>query len=241
MKKPLSRFLPLLVLLAAGLCSPVAAVAASAEKEAQRLAKFDAEFKVFDELDRAHPPAPGGVLFVGSSIFRQWTTVAEQMAPLPALNRAFGGSRTADQLERFDRVVRPYAPRLIVYYCGSNDINAGAQAPEIAANFRTFVARVHAALPATRIVYASILRAPQKQDHWDIVETANALVREFCATDPRLAFVDLNPAVFDAQGRPRLELYRPDRLHYLPPAYEGFTKLLKPELLRTWAALAPTP
>ena len=70
----------------------------------------------FAGYDEAHVIDPGGILFVGSSIFRQWTTVADQMAPLPVLNRAFGGSRTGDQLARFDQLVPRYAPRIVVYY-----------------------------------------------------------------------------------------------------------------------------
>src|SRR5512139_3688706 len=51
--------------------------------------RFEPEIRAFAEADRARPPVPGGILFVGSSIFRLWTNVAEMMAPLPVLNRAF--------------------------------------------------------------------------------------------------------------------------------------------------------
>jgi hypothetical protein len=72
--------------------------------------------RAFAEADRTHAPVRGGILFVSSSIFRQWTNLAAMMAPLPVLNRAFGGSRTGEQLERFEHVVPPYAPKAIVYY-----------------------------------------------------------------------------------------------------------------------------
>lgn len=163
------------------------------------------------------------------------------MAPLPVLNRAFGGSHTDDQLARFDQLVPPYAPRIIVYYCGSNDINADRLPGEIAADFRAFVERVHRGLPQTRILYVSIIRAPQKQARWDRVEAANALIRAFCASDPRMEFIDVNPAVFDREGRPRLELYRDDLLHYLPPAYDGFAAIIRPVLERTWREMTAPP
>src|SRR5580692_8882670 len=38
------------------------------------------------------------ILFVGSSIFHRWTNLAQQMAPLPVLNRAVDGTQTADML-----------------------------------------------------------------------------------------------------------------------------------------------
>ena len=123
-----------------------------------------------------------------------------------------------------------------MYYCGSNDINANIGPDEIAQNFLRFVEKVHAALPKTEIVYASILKAPQKKDRWDWVERANTLVKTICTQDTSLTFVDLNPAVINPDGSPRMELYKPDMLHYLPPAYVGFTAILKPILEAKWAA-----
>jgi lysophospholipase L1-like esterase len=221
----------------------LAAEAPRMSEAAQRWADYEPAFQAFAASDLAHPPAPGGIVFAGSSIFREWTTLAEQMAPLPVLNRAFGGSRTGDQLARFDQVILTYSPKVIVYYCGSNDIKEGAMPPEIAANFRAFVTRVHAVLPRTRILFVSILKAPEKQDRWQLVDEANGLIRQFCAGDARLDFIDVNPAVSTADGQPRLELYREDKLHYLPPAYEGFTAIIKPELTKVWDAQqsAPTP
>ena len=80
----------------------------------------------FDKVDAEHPPPSQPVLFVGSSIFNQWTEVPAHMAPLPAINRAFGGSRTWEVLHYIEDAVLRYRPRLVVYYCGSNDVNAGA-------------------------------------------------------------------------------------------------------------------
>ena len=60
----------------------------AADAAAQRWTQYEPSFKAFAEQDAAKPFPKGGILFVGSSIFRQWTTVADQMAPLPVLNRA---------------------------------------------------------------------------------------------------------------------------------------------------------
>lgn len=56
-------------------------------------ARFATAIAAFEAQDKTAPPAKGGILFIGSSIFRQWTNVAEQMAPLPVFNRAFGDRR----------------------------------------------------------------------------------------------------------------------------------------------------
>ena len=240
MKNSLLRF-PLLVV---GLLCATSGGSWAAEKKApldeaaKRWAQYETAFKDFADADRAKPPVKGGILFVGSSIFRQWKDVADHMAPLPVLNRAFGGSRTGDQLARFDQVVPPYAPKVIVYYCGSNDLKAGTTPEDpaaIFARFRAFSERARQLLPATRIIFASSTRSPDRVARWEQVDHYNALARAYCAATPHHTFVDLNPALVDANGHPRLDLYVADKLHFHPPAYVAFTAILKPVLERVWA------
>jgi hypothetical protein len=76
------------ILLAAG-ASFGASSPTTSNAAAQPELRFEKEIQAFAEADRARPPVSGGILFAGSSIFRQWTNVAEMMAPLPVLNRAF--------------------------------------------------------------------------------------------------------------------------------------------------------
>jgi len=214
------------------------------EEAAKRWKQYQPEFDAFSVRDREAPFARGGIVFVGSSIFRQWTTVPEQMAPLPVLNRAFGGSRTGDQLARFDQVITPYAPKVIVYYCGSNDLKAGAVAEDPAAIFarlRAFSERVQTTLPQTSIIFISSTRSPDRVARWEQVDHYNALARAYCAATPNRFFVDVNPALIDDAGHPRLELYKEDKLHFHPPAYVEFTRIIKPVLARVWAEASASP
>ncbi len=189
--------------------------------------------------DQTNPPPHGAILFIGSSIFRQWTNVVADMAPLLVFNRAFGGSRTSDILERIGQLVLPYEPKVIVYYAGSNDINSREPAAAIFGRIYDFEQRVHAKLPDTRILFVAIDRAPQKRERWEVVDAANALVRDYCAVTPRLGFVDVNRVTHDEQGEPRLALYREDKLHFKPGAYVGFTATIKPVLEKMWAEANP--
>ena len=184
----------------------------------------------------AAPSGGGVVVFVGSSIFHRWTHLSEQMAPLPVLNRAIDGLQTADVLRMVDRAVLPARPKVVVYYCGSNDVDAGEPAAAIFGRIQQFVDRVTAALPATRIVFVSVNRAPEKQDRWDVVDAVNRQVVAYAAHSTRLQYVDVNPVLFNRDGTPRFELYMPDELHLRPPAYEGFARILKPILTKAFDA-----
>ncbi len=229
---------PPLRLLLALLALPLGA--AAPDEAAKRWEQYEPSFRTFAEQDAARPFAPGGILLVGSSIFRQWTTAEEQLAPLPVRNRAFGGSRTGDQLARFEQLIPRYAPRIVVYYCGSNDLKAkDADAPDVIfSRFREFSERVRARFPETHLVYVTATRSPDRVPLWEQVDHYNALARAYCAATPRRHFIDLNPVLVDAQGHPQLELYQKDKLHFHPPAYAEFTRVIRPVLERLWAAEA---
>ena len=74
------------------------------------------------------------VLLVGSSIFEAWSELTEIAPDAPVINRAIGGTITADWVQRLADVVRTETPDAVLFYCGSNDINAGIPEAEIVAN-----------------------------------------------------------------------------------------------------------
>jgi lysophospholipase L1-like esterase len=211
---------------------------ATARAQAVHANRFDADISAMLERDRAEPPPQESILFIGSSIFRLWVDLKAQMAPLPVFNRAFGGARTWEVLAYMDRIVLPYKPKVVVYYCGSNDVNAGEPASAILERTQAFLDRVHAALPATRVVYLSINRSPDKRARWAVVDDVNAAMKETASRTPWLTYVESNRALFDGGGTPRSELYLSDGLHFKAPAYVLFTDILKPVVAEAWRAVS---
>ena len=176
-----------------------------------------------------------GILFVGSSIFARWTHLDAQMAPLPVLNRAISGTVTQDQLDRVSRWVFPYQPRIIVYYCGSNDVGAGDAAAPIVARTKRFIEVVHEKLPETFIYYTAIMKAPDKRDLWDVVDEVNKEMDRYSHQARNAGFIDLNPVLFH-DGNLRENLFLPDQLHFRPEstAYLEFSQVVKPILTKAW-------
>ena len=158
------------------------------------------------------------------------------MAPLPIVNLAFDGAQTDDMLRLVDSRVVPMRPKVVAYYCGSNDVDAGESANAIVDRIRRFIDRVATALPDARVVFVSINRAPEKQDRWDVVDAVNHQIEMDSATNRHVEYVDVNPVLFDQAGMPRLELFMSDRLHLRPQAYEEFARVLKPVLTKALAA-----
>jgi lysophospholipase L1-like esterase len=172
----------------------------------------------------------GPIVFVGSSIFHRWTALSAQMAPLPIVNLAFDGAQTEDMLRLVDARVVPHQPRVVAYYCGSNDVDAGESPEAIFGRIRQFIDRTKAALPDVRVVFVSVIRAPEKQSRWDVVDDVNRRVKAYAAGRKWIEFVDVNPLVFTADGTPRFDLYLSDQLHFRPKAYEAFAATIKPVL-----------
>jgi lysophospholipase L1-like esterase len=186
--------------------------------------------------DKTPTPANGGIVFVGSSIFQFWTHLTEQMAPLPVLNRAIAGFTTEDMLNQMGRLVLPYKPRIVVFYCGSNDISAGDNADPIIERTKRFLKILGEKSPDTFVYYTSILKAPEKMDRWDIVEAVNREMERYSHQTKMLGFIDLNPVLFDGRGTLRRDLFLPDQLHFRPSstAYPEFAQIVKPILSKAW-------
>ena len=197
------------------------------------------DIDAFVAADRAHPPAPGGVLFIGSSSINYWKSLAQDFPGVPVINRGFGGSAIPDSTYYADRIVWPYKPRLIVMYAGDNDINDGATPDRVLASFQQFVARAREGVPGVPIVYISIKPSIARLALWPAMKAANDKIRDWAATQKDIRFVDIAPAMVDANGKPRPELFRPDGLHMVPAGYALWIAALKPVLAQYGFATKP--
>ncbi|HUR60561.1 MAG TPA: SGNH/GDSL hydrolase family protein [Opitutaceae bacterium] len=192
--------------------------------------KWTAAIDKFTQQDATQPPPRNGVVFVGSSSIVKWTSLEKDFPGVKVINRGFGGSELGDSVFYADRIVTPYAPRAVVVYAGDNDLSAGKTPEQVFADFKAFVAKVHAKLPDTRIVYIAIKPSPSRWKIKDKGEKANALIAAECAKNPKLRFVDVWKPMLDAKGEPRPELFVADMLHMNPAGYAIWTPLVAKEL-----------
>lgn len=192
--------------------------------------KWAAAIDKFTQADATNPPPRQGVVFVGSSSIVKWTTLEQDFPGVKVINRGFGGSELGDSAFYADRIVTPYQPRIVVVYAGDNDLKAGKTPEAVFAAFKELVAKVHAKLPETRIVFIGVKPSPSR---WDIREAgmkANALISAECAKDKRLRFVDVWQPMLDAKGEPRRELFVADMLHLSAAGYAVWTPLVAAQL-----------
>ncbi len=187
----------------------------------------------FEAADRLTPPRPGGVLFVGSSSIRLWPALEADFPGVNVLQRGFGGSELSDVVHYAPRIVLPYRPRLIVLYAGDNDLAAGKSPVAVFRHYRAFVALVLRELPETRIAFIAIKPSGARWALVEQVRAANALVRRYTASDPRLLYVDVFTPMLGPDGMPREELFVADRLHMNARGYALWRDLLVPIVRNT--------
>jgi lysophospholipase L1-like esterase len=129
--------------LAASLSLHVAATAQAAPPPD----RWEKTIEAFEASDKASPPPKNALLLVGGSNARRWTDVADYFPGEKILNRGFGGAQLAEVLRFADRIVIPYAPRIVFLNAGGNDLAAGKSPEQVRDACKAFVAIVGAALP----------------------------------------------------------------------------------------------
>ena len=193
--------------------------------------RFEAEIQQLEAEARAHPPAPGGVLFVGSSSIRLWPTLAADFPGVPVVQRGFGGSTMRDVVHFAPRLVLPARPRLVVVYAGDNDLAEGVTPAQLLAEVQALATLVRRELPDTRLLVLSVKPSPAR---WALVEKqreANRLVRDYAQdTGGAVRYVDVFTPMLGPDGRPRPELFVEDGLHMTAAGYAIWRDVLAPEL-----------
>jgi lysophospholipase L1-like esterase len=225
----LARWAPVLAaaLIVAGGCSTLPQGPAPSKGDS---AKWENTIAAFEAADRTNPPPPGAILFTGSSSIRMWTNVAKAFPEHTIINRGFGGSQIADVNLFVDRIVTPYRPRQIVFYCGGNDLNAKKSPEQVFADFREFVRRTRAKLPWARISFISIAPNPKRWDQIAQVREANALIARYCQRDGNMDYIDVHPAMTGADGLPKPDIFLADRLHMNAKGYALWREVVRPYL-----------
>ncbi len=200
--------------------------------------RWEADIAHFERADRADPPEPGAVVFLGSSSIRLWESLQDDFPGLRILRRGFGGSTIRDATRVVARIVVPYQPRLVVLYAGDNDLDEGRMPDQVRDDFVAFVERVRRELPDTPIAFIAIKPSPARAHLLEHARRANLAIAEWAKDRRELHFIDIFTPMLDGDGRPRDDLFTADRLHMNRAGYELWIERLAP-VLRQFAEPRP--
>lgn len=191
---------------------------------------FADEIAGFRHDDSVSFPGKGKILFVGSSSFRLWKDLQTDFPDLQIINRGFGGSTLDDVLLYKEQIIKPYAPRQVVVYCGENDLANGTSPEKVTANFIELFNYIRGNFPRADVIFVSIKPSPSRKHILDNVRKANGAIRQFLAGQKRATFVDVFSLMLDSNGNFREELFVEDRLHMNRKGYDIWKQALMPHL-----------
>ena len=176
-------------------------------------------------MDQENPPPKNAILFLGSSSIRKWD-LEKYFPKHTTINRGFGGSKIADSIYYYDRVVLPYQPKIIVFYAGDNDIGSGMKPRDVYWDYMAFVKKVRDTLPETKVIFMAIKPSIKRWDKIEQIRTANYTIQEWSNNYPNLKFLNIDTPMIGTDGLPKKELLDDDDLHLSDAGYELWTSLL---------------
>jgi lysophospholipase L1-like esterase len=220
-----------LVLILVGAChKPNYQAMAPAWEPDYSLNRFEKDIQAYEAQDAQRMPAPGGIVFTGSSSFRLWKNAEEDLAPLPIINRGFGGSTLPEVIHYMDRNVMKYKPETIVVYCENDQFGSKAKTPEQTRDaYVEFTRRVRAELPEVQMYFVSLKPSPSRWARREEVQKTNRLIREFVKSDRHHEYIDVWPVMLK-DGRPDGSIFLKDSLHMNTEGYRRWTEVIKPVL-----------
>jgi lysophospholipase L1-like esterase len=191
--------------------------------------RFEKDIQAFEKQDQTDPPPKNAVLFWGSSSFRLWHTLKEDLSNLPIINRGFGGAPLRDLIHFMDRIVIPHQPQIVVVYGGSIDLHdLGCSPEQVLDLFKQFKNALHTKLPKTKICYISMKPSISKWNTIHLDQEANRLIAEYAGKTNLVEFVDIWTPMTQGNTPPPKDYFLPDLNHPNHSAYKLWAKIIRP-------------
>ena len=191
---------------------------------------FIDEINEFKRLDKENFPEKGRILFTGSSSIRFWNSLEKDMKPLKVLNRGFGGAHISHVIHHFDDIVKPYSPKAIVFFCGTNDLTALKTPEETLNDFKKFLNLVKNEFGTIKVYMIGIKPSVDRLYLDEEERVFNNSISFLAKEDPYLEYINVWDLMLNEDGTRMPDLYVEDGLHMNPKGYEIWTQLVRESL-----------
>lgn len=196
---------------------------------------FKAEINAFMKSDSINMPAPGSILFVGSSSFTQWKDVQAYFPGFPIVNRGFGGSSLPDVIYYAEQTILKYKPKQIYIYCGENDLagNNAITADTVLKRFKQLFSIIRKNLSKkTEVVFVSIKPSVSRWKLEDKFVETNEKIKKYIESKSHASFVNVHTAMLKPDGEVMTDIFIKDNLHMNPKGYAIWQGIIAPTLMR---------
>ncbi len=155
----------------------------------------------------------GANLFYGSSSFRLWDTMQNDLAPYHIENVAFGGSTLKACVYFFERIILPCEPKSLIIYAGENDIGDGVYHADLMVHFEKLLKKRADHLSGIHFTFISIKPSPAHHALLHRIRLFNSYAKSRIEELDNMHYIDLHSQMYTADGMPNPELFSEDGLH----------------------------
>ncbi|HEY5298297.1 MAG TPA: GDSL-type esterase/lipase family protein [Verrucomicrobiae bacterium] len=191
--------------------------------------RFKNDISNFENWDAKNSFPKHAILFVGSSSIRFWES-HNSFPQFPIINRGFGGAYISDVQFYYDQVIGKYAPSVIVFYAGDNDIAGGESVGQVFENYKDLTTRILHDFPKVKFIYIPIKPSSSRWNDWSKMEAVNQRIEAYNKLNQHLFYIDTATPLLGTDGKPNDSLFREDHLHLNPAGYAIWNRKLQPEL-----------
>ena len=199
---------------------------------AEATKNWEKDILKFEQQDKSEKDPANAILFAGSSSIRLWSTLKEDVAPYPVIQRGFGGSKFSDMAVYAKRIIYPHQFKALVIF-EANDITGSKtdKTPaEVVKLFRDIVKTVRKKYADQPIFLFEITPTKSRWAVWPTVKQTNQMLKETCSKLHNTYFIETASSYLNKDGVPRNELFIKDMLHQNHEGYIIWGDLAKKKL-----------
>lgn len=157
---------------------------------------------VLARLERLGVPTDP-IAFYGSSSFRIWNSIAEDLGSLNVVNLGFGGGTFLSGIHYLDQLLAPLKPGRIALYFGENDIASdGLTARTTFRHLNVLRDRIAQVLPQSEVFVLSIKDSPARWIYRDEFADFNQLARDWCKERDDTTWIEASTSLIGENGLP---------------------------------------
>lgn len=190
---------------------------------------WEKEVAQLELKDKTESYPENALLCIGSSSFRFWKNIQEDMAPYSCINRGYGGAKFTDLAFFTDRLIASHTYQGVMVFV-ANDITGSPDdltPKQVLVWFQRIEKSIRKKSPQTPIFFIEITPTESRWKVWSQIQEANSLLQAYCGKKKNLHFISTASAFLGPDGKPRGELFIQDKLHLNPAGYKVWASQLK--------------
>ncbi|MBB4350584.1 GDSL-type esterase/lipase family protein [Aliirhizobium cellulosilyticum] len=182
---------------------------------------------VLTRLERVGLPA-NPIAFYGSSSFRIWSSITEDLGSLDVVNLGFGGGTFLSGIHYMDQLLTPLRPSRIALYFGENDIASdGLTAHTTLGHLKDLRERISRVIPQSEVFVLSIKHSPARWIYRQEFDLFNRLASDWCGGRDHTSWIEVGTGLIGENGLPMFRYYLPDLVHMNAAGYAVWSASLK--------------